>query len=256
MIYHFIVAVLQPFPLCYLLALVVVLRVSRTHRAARKPLRWAIVPLLLLGLISLPIVGHLALGSLEWQYPAEKELSGDAGVIVVLSGYVRPPRNTATDVELGSDTLLRCLHAAKLYKAKPRLVLVSGGKVLPDTPGPTLAAAMRGFLLEQGVKEEHLLIEDRSSTTHENALLSGDILTGRGISKIILVTSASHMPRGQRCFRALGFQVVPAPCDYRTARSSWSLSDFLLPNPEAATAVELAAHEWLGMAWYWLCGRI
>jgi len=256
MIYRFTVALLQPFPLLYLLTLAALARLWLKRRGKRRRLLLAIVPLGMLGLVSLPVVGHLAVGSLEWRYPPHDEVLGDAGAMVVLSGYVRPPSNTLPDAELGSDTLMRCLHAARLYKAKPCLVIVSGGQVDPSTPGPTLARVMHDFLLGQGVKEEDLLLEDRSRTTYENAVLSGDILSRRGIDKLVLVTSASHMPRSERCFRALGFRVTPSACDYHTAGFSWSLSDFLLPNPHAATGVELATHEWLGMGWYWLNGRI
>jgi uncharacterized SAM-binding protein YcdF (DUF218 family) len=256
MIYQFTVALLQPYPLLYLLTLVALVRLWRSHRGKPTRLLLAVVPFGILGFVSLPVVGHLALGSLEWRCPPHDEVPGDAGAIVVLSGCLRPPGDKASQAELGCDTLLRCLHAARLYKARPCPMIVSGGKVDPSAPGPTLARAMHDFLVGQGVKEEHLLMEDRSRTTYENAVLSGDILSQRGIGKIVLVTSASHMLRGQRCFRALGFRVTPSACDYHTAGSCWSLSGFLLPNPHAATEVELATHEWLGMAWYWLNGRI
>jgi uncharacterized SAM-binding protein YcdF (DUF218 family) len=256
MIYRFTVALLQPYPLLYLLTLVGLVRVWRNSVGNRRWLLLVTVPFGLLGFVSLPVVGHLALGSLEWRYPAQDKVPDDAGAIVVLGDSLRPPSDAAPEAELGADTLLRCLHAARLYKAKPGLVLVSGGKVDPSTPGPTLARAMRDFLVGQGVKEQDLLMEERSTTTYENAVLSGEFLSRRGINKIVLVTSASHMQRSQRCFQALGFQVVPSACDYRATWFSWSLSAFVLPDPHAAAGVELAMHEWLGMAYYWMCGRI
>ena len=257
MIYRFVVALLQPYPLLFLLTLVTLVRLWRKFgRSAgtcscrsccsaifglRCRCRWSAI---------------LPSGSLEWRYPRQDEAPGDAGAIVVLSGYVSPPSDAAAEPELGSDTLLRCLHAVRLYKARPGLMVVSGGKVDANTPGPTLAKAMHDFLVGQGVKEKDLLLEERSSTTYQNALLSGDILTRRGISKIVLVTDASHMRQAERCFRPLGFQVVPSACDYRTTWFSWSLSAFVLPDPHAAAGVELAMHEWLGLAYYWMCGRI
>ncbi len=256
MIDRFTIALLQPFPLLYLLTLVTLVRLWRKYRTIRRQLLLPIIPFVILGFVSLPVVGHFALGSLERRYPPQNEVPDDAGAIVVLSGYVRPPSDTVPEVELESDTLLRCLHAAELYKAKPRPILVSGGRVDPSTPGPTLAKAMHDFLVSQGVKEGDLLTEEQSTTTYENAVLSGDILSRRGIDKIVLVSSASHMQRSQRCFRALGFQVTPSPCDYQTAWFARSLGNFLLPNPGAAREVETATHEWLGMAWYWLRGRI
>lgn len=256
MIYRFVVALLQPFPLFYLVTLVALVSLWRSRAASRRQLLLAIIPFGLLGVVSLPAVSYLALGSLEWCYAPQEKVPDDAGAIVVLSGYVRPPSDAVPEAELGYDTLLRCLHAAKLYKAKPRLVVVSGGKVDPDTPGPTLAQAMRDFLVGQGVRESDLLAEERSTTTYENAAYSGDLLSQRGVVDIVLVTSASHMRRGEACFRALGFRVTPSACDYRTRGSPWSFSSFVWPDPHAAAGVGLAVHEWLGMAWYWLNGRV
>jgi uncharacterized SAM-binding protein YcdF (DUF218 family) len=135
-------------------------------------------------------------------------------------------------------------------------MLVSGGRVDPKTAGPALGRAMHDFLARQGVKDTDLIVEERSRTTYENAVFSGEILTEMGVKEIVLVTSASHIGRGERCFRALGFQVVLSACDYRTADFTWSPCDFLLPSPGAAAVVEIALHEWLGMAWYWLWGRV
>ena len=256
MLDRFTVALVQPFPLLFWLTLVALLRLWRRYRAIRRQLLLAIVPLAILGFASLPVVGHLALGSLEWRYPPQNAVPDDVGAIVVLSGSVRPPSDVVPEVEMGPDTLLRCLHAADLYKAKPRLLLVSGGRVDPSTPGPTLARAMHDFLLGQGVREEDLLVEERSTTTYENALLCADLLSQRGIDKIVLVTSASHMQRGRRCFLALGFQVTPSACDYHATWFARALANFLLPNPRAASQSEMAVHEWLGLLWYWLTGRI
>jgi len=254
--YRFIVALLQPYPLLYLLSLVALIRVWRSYLWNRRRLLLAIVPFGILGFVSLPAVGYLAMGSLEWHYPPRDEVPDEVGAIVVLSGYVRPPSAAVPDVEMGSDTFLRCLQAARLYKARPRPIIVSGGIVDLRTPGPKLAETMRDFLLSQGVKKEDLLVEKQSSTTYENAVLSGDILTQMGIDKLVLVTSAFHMRRSERCFRALGFQVVPSPCDYRATWFSWSLTGFVTPSPHAAADVETVVHEWLGITWHWLWGRI
>ncbi len=254
MIYRFIITLLQPFPLLYLLTLAALVRLFRKRPAERRLVLCALVPFLLLGVISLPAIGHLALGTLEWRYGPQNDSPGDAGVIVVLSGYVRAASETVPEAELGDDTRLRCVHAARLYKAKPRPILVSGGKNGPT--GPTLARSMRDFLVGQGVKDEDLWMEEESGNTYENAVLSGEILSRRGINRIVLVTSAFHMPRSEGCFRALGFQVVPSPCDYHSAMANWMPCDFLLPSPHAAAGVEIAVHEWLGLAWYRLRGRI
>ena len=60
-----------------------------------------IVPFGILGFVSLPVVGHLALGSLEWCYPPQDNVADDAGAIVVLSGYVRPPSDNGSGSRVG-----------------------------------------------------------------------------------------------------------------------------------------------------------
>ena len=114
---------------------------------------------------------------------------------------------------------------------------------------------MHDFLKGQGVKDEDLLLEDKSTTTYENALYARDALKGREIERIVLVTSAGHMRRAVGCFTAQGFQVTPSACDYRARQTPWSIRQFL-PSSQGIAEVDRAAHEWLGIAWYWLRGRI
>lgn len=217
-----------------------------------------LVSLLLVALtvLNLPVVGYLALGTLEWRYPPDGPRSRDSGAIVVLSGDLRPPDAVRPRAELGQDSLYRCIHAAELYRRSgPCPVLVSGGKVDPHVPGPTLARAMGDFLRELGVRDSDIGLEEHSRTTHENAVETARLLRGRGIARVVLVTEAYHMPRALRCFRKQRIEVIPSACHHRATEFRYSLSDFL-PSPTAALHCQLVVHEWLGMVWYWLLGRI
>jgi len=134
-------------------------------------------------------------------------------------------------------------------------VLVSGGKVDPTTPGPTLAELMRDLLLELGVAEDDLILEDRSRNTYENALQSASLLREREIETVQLVADAVDLVRAELCFRKQGLKVVPSGCNYRATAWRWRLFGFL-PSPGAAKCIERVTHEWLGIAWYRLRGRI
>jgi uncharacterized SAM-binding protein YcdF (DUF218 family) len=114
---------------------------------------------------------------------------------------------------------------------------------------------MRNFLLQLGVVAEDILLEDRSRTTYENALYSSDILRQRGLTLAVLVTDANSLLRAELCFRKQGIAVVPCGCYYRATHFDAALSDFL-PNPASMGQLELVVHEWLGLAWYQLNGRI
>ena len=126
-----------------------------------------------------------------------------AQAIVLLAGMVAPPDEFQPRPVLSDETVTRCLKAAQLYQESgPRLIVVSGGKVDSSKPGPTCARAMADFLMGLGVEPRDLVTEERSRTTHENAVETGRLLAARGIQHIVLVTSATHMPRAERCFRA------------------------------------------------------
>ncbi len=259
--YRFVSCLAQPFVAATLLAMLGVAALWWRRRETRLRLLWVTVPLVAMAIASTPCAAYLALGSLEWQYPPSHDMPQGVETIVVLSGYVRLPDGVRQRTELADDTLGRCLHAVDLYRqAKPRqskrcLVVLSGGKVNPSQAEPTLAEAMRDFMIGQGVDPSDLLLENRSRSTHENAVETGRLLQQRGIEKVVLVTTASHLQRAQRCFRAQGLDVVPSGCRYRATRFQWSLSWFL-PNPGSAEDVQAAAHEWLGLFWYWLHGRL
>lgn len=226
-------------------------------RRLRRAERLAItVPYLLLVMISLPAVSFLAHASIEWPYPPMDRRPADVEAIVVLSGAVDPPDESRDYAVLGRDTLARCLHAAALYRqGEPCWVIVSGGKVPRDEPGPPAAAAMSDFLITQGVPKDYILLEGRSSTTYENAVESCKLLREHKIGTTMLVTDAFHLPRGVSCFRRQGIEVIPSGCRYRTRKPEWSAATFL-PSPSDAKHVSEVWHEWLGLAYYWLTDRV
>jgi uncharacterized SAM-binding protein YcdF (DUF218 family) len=81
------------------------------------------------------------------------------------------------------------------------------------------------------------------------------MLRARGIGAITLVTETYHMPRAVRCFRRQGLSVTPSPCAYRTLGFQGLLEDFV-PNARAIQHWEDALHEYIGLAWYRLSGKI
>jgi uncharacterized SAM-binding protein YcdF (DUF218 family) len=252
--YYTAAALLRPLVLAHLAVAVALVLVWRGRTAGRRRLAVLTGAFALLTLSCLPVTSHLALGSLERGYPPLAARPADAPVIVVLSGSVRPAAGDPSRVEPATDTLYRCLRAAELYRDAPCPVLVTGGKVRESDPGVSVAAAMRDFLLTQGVADRDLLVEDRSRSTAENAAASARLLEPKGVRRVVLVTDAAHLRRAEACFRRQGLDVVPCGCRYRAA-GGVGVADFL-PDGSAAAGVGEAAHEWLGIAWYWLTDKL
>lgn len=252
--YHLVVDLLQPFVFLYLLAALVLFKLWRQRSEQRRLLLVLTAALCALFVCSTPLVSYFALGSLEWSYPPQEHRPEDAQAIVILAGYVRPANEVRRQPELGTDTLYRCLEGAEVYhQGQPCPVLVSGGRV--EDAQPLFAPLMRDFLVKLGVPASNILIEDRSQSTWENAVESRKLLAKRGIQKIVLVTDAAHLLRAERCFRNQGMEVAPWGCRYRATEFSLELRNFL-PSPKGGGGLLDATHEWLGLAWYRLRGRI
>lgn len=179
--------------------------------------------------------------------PVERMESADA--IIVLGGGVslaRPPRIYA-EVNAAGD---RVLHAARLYKAgKAKWIIVSGGRAISSEEGTqTHASAMLALLKELGVPEEVVLMEDGSRNTRENARRTKRLLDDHGFEKILLVTSALHMPRALAEFRYICPHVYPAPTDFEIVTNRPRTVLDLMPSASALEGGSRAFKEILGSA--------
>jgi uncharacterized SAM-binding protein YcdF (DUF218 family) len=203
-------------------------------------------------LIAWPPVAWLALRSLEAWYSKDAIPAADVGAIVVLSSGVLPAGPGRPAPVAARDTYERCAYAVWMYRTRSQVPVLASGGGTEEEPVPS-AAIMRDILIGMGVPESLVWIEDRSKSTHENAIFSAKILRERGIRRIMLVTEAYHMARAEACFRKQGLQVVPAPCGFHTI--DFHLAD-LIPDGRALLENEYTLHELFGMAWYKLRGRI
>ncbi len=201
---------------------------------------------------STPVVAGALLAPLEMQYKSVRVVdSPSADAIVVLGGGVasaEPPRPEVT-LSAGAD---RVLKAARLYRAgKAPLVVTSGGR-----PRSVLGRAesddMADLLVEWGVPERAILKERESVDTRENALGTRLLASRHGFRRILLVTSAAHLPRACATFRKVGFDVVPSPSDVTLPRLGPAFS--LLPDAISLQGSSAAVYERLGLAYYRLRG--
>ena len=201
-----------------------------------------------LGACSIPVLSHWLGNSVEQQYPpASLAAMPRAQAIVVLGGAVAPPSGSNAEIDLGAAAD-RVWYAARLFHAgKAPLLLLSGGSD-PERDAFSEARAMALFLADLGVPGQAMLLEDRSRNTRENATFSAALLKTRGIERILLVTSALHMPRAVALFKAQGLQVVPAPTDFEANRAPPPGMLAWLPEALALDASARAIKEIVGRA--------
>jgi len=206
--------------------------------------------LLLWGLSTEPVRDSLT-EPLEFQYSALKvdQVKTDGTAIVLLGGgiYENAPEYGGRDV-LGRYAMMRTIYAVDIAQKSGLDVYATGGKPLTQADEAE-GEIMRHWLLKLGLQEEHVHAESASNTTWENAAYMKKMLSAKGVNRVVLVTSAWHMPRAVWCFESYGFEVIPAPVDYLTEQEAYDLRSYL-PRWTVLSDSGQALHEYLGLLWY------
>lgn len=183
-----------------------------------------------------------------------------ADVILVLSGGVlgrTPPRPT---IEIG-DAGDRLLYGATLFKEGKAPEIICTGNVATGGLAPRPAAEdMAELLALLDIPAGAIVTETRSENTHDHAVQLCPMLQTRGLRRVLLVTSAMHMPRAVGVFRheCPLIDFIPAPTDFRAPYEQptpwYRRSVALLPTPRSLLDFSDVAHEYLGLAYYSLRG--
>ena len=145
----------------------------------------------------------------------------------------------------------RLVHAVALFKAgKADYILLSGG----SAPGSRSEAhLMQDVLAIMGVPASALILEDQSRNTHDNAVNSAALLKARGMTRILLVSSAFHMRRADALFKRQGLDVIPAPTDFQQVILKATLPAGI-PGVKNLYRTTEALHEFVGYEVYRLRG--
>jgi uncharacterized SAM-binding protein YcdF (DUF218 family) len=216
------------------------------------------IALVILLLSSNEIFSKSLVRSLEWQYLPSSDIP-QAEAIVVLGGGTRPriaPRPWYEVNEAGD----RILYGSWLYKqGKAPLLIVTGGRAewLGEGGNPESEdmAAIAEFI---GVPPNVIIQESQSFNTRDNAINTKEILTKRGINKILLVTSALHMPRSMEIFRKVGVEAIAAPTDFLSVQNEnnkgFASILELFPSVDALRNTTNAIKEYIGLLVYQFAG--
>jgi uncharacterized SAM-binding protein YcdF (DUF218 family) len=164
-------------------------------------------------------------------------------IVVLDSGHVTDRRFPVT-TQLWGSTLARLVEGIRLHKERPSSkLIVSGGKLFDPVSG---AEAMAKVALILGVDPKNMILEDKSRDTREEAYYIRPIV---GKDPLLLVTSATHIPRAMEIFQQEGMNPIAAPTDY-LVRSSGKISPgVFIPSAGALALSERAFYERIGQLW-------
>ena len=102
-----------------------------------------------------------------------------------------------------SKLLQNRLDAAVSYEGQDVHYIVSGAGE---------AEVMKDYLIDKGIEEENILIEDQAANTYENIMFSVKLLPNR-LSSFTLISSDFHVYRAQAMASSLGYDVHAVSAD-------------------------------------------
>ena len=219
----------------------------------------------LIWLFAMPFTSRQLIWALEQQASAlTPEPIPQADAVVVLGGGLRPalrPRDGVEVAEAG-DRLLTGLRLMRQRKAP--VLVTSGGQVTftRGNPAPPEAASAKTLAIELGLPAHRILTNPGSRTTAEEARDIGEMGRQQGWNRVLLVTSASHLPRALSTFRKRsGLTVIPVACDFQLPGRRFygqpgmgSILQDMIPDAHALSLSSVAIKEHLGLALYRLKG--
>lgn len=169
--------------------------------------------------------------------------------IVVLSGIL-----TTVEGEGGLQTEWldpdRYFGGIALYKAgkAPILIFTRGQLPWTDQSVPE-GDYLKAKAIDDGVPDAAILLTDLVENTEEEAIATRKLLNEIAEPKILLVTSAFHMPRASDVFKSQGIDVMSYPVDFKVRAQTNTFMSYL-PSASALSQTSLYVREMLGRVYY------
>jgi uncharacterized SAM-binding protein YcdF (DUF218 family) len=196
----------------------------------------------------------------ELKYFAKDAKPADG--IVVLSGMMVHVESDAGPIPEWDDAD-RFFAGIDLYQAgkAPRLIF-TGGTLPWEKVSLNEGMVLKTFAQRMGVPEASITVSREAQNTAQEAEAVWELFVSKASQqslasdmshppKILLVTSAFHMPRAQRLFERQGFEVEAFPVDFKVRARVMTPMDFL-PNPHALRMTDILVRELLGRFYYQL----
>jgi len=198
---------------------------------------------------STPFLPTLLLDSLESRFePLVVESLADREVpyhILVHGGGHGFDDRLPPNSLLSDQAMKRLSEGIRLYHKLPNSVLVLSG--FSSSGRTTQAEMLRDAALLMGVDEDRTIMQTEPGNTFEEAKVYAERFGNS--NRLIVVTSAAHMPRVMMTFKMFEIDLVPSPTHYSlkgSHRNVW----FGLPSSSHMGKMRIALNEYAAMLWY------
>lgn len=206
-----------------------------------------LAPTLIIYLLSIRFVSYKLIKPLEDYYkqPKVSELKDAQAIIILGGGCCNGAPDFDGEGQIPAIAANRFLMGLRLHNALHLPLILPGGSSFSQKTAEAEVAART--LRACGIEDKNLIIERKSCNTSENAKFTKQLCQAMGFKKVILVTSASHLPRSTMLFRREGMDVVPYPSDFRTDNELKLDVSTFTPNRFSLNNTSSALKEYLGI---------
>jgi uncharacterized SAM-binding protein YcdF (DUF218 family) len=203
----------------------------------------------MLTLISTSFIPKLLISNLENQFkPFTLKTLGSSNkpvnILVLGAGFSDddrfPPNNN-----LSETALARLCEGIRIHRLIPGSTLVTSASGWENEITQAEVTAQAAVVL--GVDSTHIKMQQKPENTRQEAeqykQLFGDS------AQLILVTSATHMPRAMFLFEKEGLHPIAAPTNHQIKIGKHKRFWDWLPSTDNIWKMECAFHEYLGLMW-------
>ncbi|MBA4396045.1 MAG: hypothetical protein C0394_01450 [Syntrophus sp. (in: bacteria)] len=164
---------------------------------------------------------------------------------------IRDRSSSLVTSQISFESLARVTEAVRLYRGLPGTKLILSGGAIFDPSSVAEIFFKTARIMD--VPERDLVLSEQARDTAEEARFIQEMV---GRDPMILVTSAYHMPRAMALFKKQGMNPIPAPAAHLVKDRSYRTPRDFFPSALDLHNAQTAVHEYLGIAWSKLTGRI
>jgi uncharacterized SAM-binding protein YcdF (DUF218 family) len=250
---EFLSLIINPIPVLYLLLLVGFILFGLNRKRTGKII--VLIAGLWFFIISTPFLPKIIIKSLESQYPQLtdsniKTLHNSCNIIVLGSGLT-DDKNLSPNNQLNSIGLSRLVEGIRIHRMIPDSKLILSGYGGRSELSNALVYYRTALIM--GIDSASMVIQSLPSNTRMEA---EEYVKNFGTeNKLIVVTSANHMPRAIMLFHKVGIDAIAAPANFFLKYGSHKYPWRWIPSSENVVIMEAAIHEELGILWEKLGGQ-
>ena len=185
--------------------------------------------------------------AIENDYPPYVKTNVPIDYILVLGCRHNTNAELPATSQLKSSSLERLVEAVRIYRLHPEAQVITSGYAGNDENSNAEKVKQAAIIL--GIPKHKILTENFPQDTQEEAQLIAPRVLNRNV---VLVTSASHLPRAMAYFQQYGIKAIPAPASPWVKSEHYSSWTHYMPNAQKLQQTTNVWYETLGRVVQWL----